>query len=513
MTVIALPRPIGSSDGPPPLRAPVPDEVADDALSIDELGARIVGMAGRLASAMCRWLLLVAAFDARGGSDQFLLPTTARWLSHYCSLSRRTAVEHVRVARALAANPSLAAAMSAGRISFSHARAITRVTELGDADLVADLVMVAEHGTVGQLEDMVRGLRTVERNNAGVDPETVETVSHRWRDDSYLGLSAKLDPEHGALVLSAVDAVARREGISHPAALTRLAEIALASLNADDGPAPSLRGDEYAAVVVHLDASKVRPDAAPDHATEAEPNPGAGVEARSAERGAVALPYARIARGPGLPDATVQRLLCTGRIRAIVTTDGEDETSDRVESRYRWRRGVLDIGANRRLVSDKTFRALLVRDGGCCTVPGCGSRMGLEAHHVRPWFWGGKTIMANLVLLCRAHHHALHHDAFRIQPLGKERFRYLSPDGRKLPERGYPGEVADLAPIEDDYVGVAPDAATTRWDGSRLDRDYAVAALAQRLPSSSRWRMSQPDTTEPAFEPWALPPATRPLIA
>jgi hypothetical protein len=61
-------------------------------------------------------------------------------------------------------------------------------------------------------------------------------------------------------VLSGIDAVARRQGITHPMALTRLAEIGLATLNADDGPAPLLRGDEYAAIVVHLDAQPVRLD-------------------------------------------------------------------------------------------------------------------------------------------------------------------------------------------------------------------------------------------------------------
>ena len=35
--------------------------------SVNELGARIVDGSGRLAAATCRWLLLVAQFDARQG--------------------------------------------------------------------------------------------------------------------------------------------------------------------------------------------------------------------------------------------------------------------------------------------------------------------------------------------------------------------------------------------------------------------------------------------------------------
>lgn len=474
MTVIDLPRSDRVSRAPMDVLESPPDGASDDGLNVEQLGARIVGLAGRLAAGTCRWLLLVAAFDAREGYARFCLASTARWLGHYCGLSNRTAIEHVRVARVLAAHAPLADAMSAGRISFSHARAIARVAELCDARLVAELVEVAEHGTVGQLEDMVRGLRTVHDNAGPLPPEEAERVSHRWRDDSYLGLSAKLDPEHGALLVSAIESVARREKITHAAALTRIAEIALAALNASDGPAPSLRGSEYAAIVVRLDADRI-PTEADDDTDKSQSE----VEDRSRER-RPAQPHARIAKGPGLPDATVKRLLCSGRIRAIVTSDGATEDPD--DSRYRWRSGVLDVGANRRLVSDKQFRALIERDGACCSVPGCRSTAGLEAHHVRHWVYGGKTVMTNLVLLCRAHHHALHEHEFRILALGGARFRYLRADGRELPTSTQRTEFVGSEPaIDAAHHDVAPDAATTRWDGKRLDHDHAIATLAQRL--------------------------------
>lgn len=43
----------------------------DDAFSVDELGSQIVALAGRLAAATCRWLLLVAQFDACGAARLF----------------------------------------------------------------------------------------------------------------------------------------------------------------------------------------------------------------------------------------------------------------------------------------------------------------------------------------------------------------------------------------------------------------------------------------------------------
>jgi hypothetical protein len=399
-------------------------------------------------------LLLIAAFDAREGAYRFGLPSTARWLGYYCGLSQRTAIEHVRVARALAAHPPLADAMSNGWLSFSQVRAISRVAELG-ARLVEELIQIAEHGTVAQLEDTVRGLRTVDSVEHPVQASEREAVTHRWREDSLWGMSAKLDPEHGALVQSAIDTVARREGLTQPQALTRIAEIALATLNQGAAPAPTLRGDEHAAIVVHLDAAAV----------PAQPPEPDNPAARSAER---TRPTARIAHGCGLPDTVVQRLACTGRVRTVLQTrDGQ-------------RINPLDIGASRRLVTDKQYRALLLRDGGC-THPGCLNHTNLEAHHVRHWLDGGPTIMANLVLLCRRHHHALHDGQFRIVALGHGRFRFDRDDGKQLARHIDPWARTNTTPIDDEHPNIAPDAATTRWDGSRLNRDYAVTTLAQFL--------------------------------
>ncbi len=49
---------------------------------------------------------------------------------------------------------------------------------------------------------------------------------------------------------------------------------------------------------------------------------------------------------------------------------------------------------------------LAVRDGGC-VFPGCDRPLAwCDAHHLRHWLHGGPTDLANLVLLCRAHHRA-----------------------------------------------------------------------------------------------------------
>ena len=190
-------------------------------------------------------------------------------------------------------------------------------------------------------------------------------------------------------------------------------------------------------------------------------------------------PWARIAGGPGLPDRVIRRLLCSGRIRTVLyASDGGDAGTSALG---RAQRAVLDLGRSHRVVSKRLFRALLLRDGGCA-YPGCGAQHGLEAHHVRHWLFGGRTDLKNLVLLCRVHHHAHHDGEFLIVPLGQHRFRFQRADGVILPEHVDPSTLTSTAaPIEADHADVAPDAATTRWDGTNLDHHYAIAALAQRL--------------------------------
>src|SRR5450755_3770584 len=133
-------------------------------LSLDELGQRIIDLSGRLAATTCRWLVLVADFDAREGYLSFGLTSSAQWLTHACGIAHRTAVEHVRVGRSLRLYPRLADEMGAGRLSYSQVRAISRIAEPGEHVLVDDLVEAVRHGTVAKLEVLVRGLRTVDHN-------------------------------------------------------------------------------------------------------------------------------------------------------------------------------------------------------------------------------------------------------------------------------------------------------------------------------------------------------------
>ena len=87
---------------------------------------------------------------------------------------------------------------------------------------------------------------------------------------------------------------------------------------------------------------------------------------------------------------------------------------------------ILDLGRLRRLFSPAQRKAMAVRDQRCraegCDIPAAWC----EAHHAAaPWSAGGRTDLADGVLLCSWHHHRAHdhrYDARRL-PSGDVRFR------------------------------------------------------------------------------------------
>ncbi len=99
----------------------------------------------------------------------------------------------------------------------------------------------------------------------------------------------------------------------------------------------------------------------------------------------------------------------------------------------------LDLGRTSRVVTPAQRTALAVRDGGC-VFPGCARPLAwCEAHHLRHWLHGGPTDLANLALLCRAHHRAVHEGGWRLtrhQPDG--RFTATPPYRRHPTSRGHP---------------------------------------------------------------------------
>ena len=85
-SIFASARPPSDVAAPPPEPARVP---------LERLEAEICELAGHLAAATCRFLVLLADFDARRGWASWEMSSCAQWLSWKCQLSSGTARCHV----------------------------------------------------------------------------------------------------------------------------------------------------------------------------------------------------------------------------------------------------------------------------------------------------------------------------------------------------------------------------------------------------------------------------------
>jgi hypothetical protein len=119
--------------------------------------------------------------------------------------------------------------------------------------------------------------------------------------------------------------------------------------------------------------------------------------------------FAELASGEEITAEQARRLACNAEIVPVVL-GGRSE--------------ILDQGRGRRLFSAAQRKAMAIRDRRCradgCTIPAAWC----EAHHVHPWSRGGRTDLADGVLLCSWHHHRAHDSRFTTArlPSGDLRF-------------------------------------------------------------------------------------------
>ncbi|MEO7131821.1 MAG: DUF222 domain-containing protein [Dermatophilaceae bacterium] len=100
--------------------------------------------------------------------------------------------------------------------------------------------------------------------------------------------------------------------------------------------------------------------------------------------------------GAALTASIVRRLACQAAIIPVVLGSSSEP---------------LDVARKQRFVTRAMRLALNLRDKGCswrgCSTPATWC----DAHHVLPWYQGGRTMLRNFALLCSRHHHYVHsHD-------------------------------------------------------------------------------------------------------
>ncbi len=241
------------------------DRTGSRRLSLDQLEHQICELAAHIAAATCRWLMLIAEFDEREGWAEWGVHSCAHWLSWRCSITPRTARDHVRVARRLTELPLIREAFGCGELTYSKVRALARVAT---EETETALLEIARHATGAQLEKLVRGYHGALRASVGAAQLAHERrfMSWHWDDDGSLRLDARLTADEGALVLAALNAAegppqenqdAQENRDARQTRADALVSLARSGLASDGADRPA--GDPCE-LVVHVDADSLAAD-------------------------------------------------------------------------------------------------------------------------------------------------------------------------------------------------------------------------------------------------------------
>ena len=157
--------------------------------NLDQLEEDIISLSSHINATEYEFLVLVREFDLRQGWKPYHFNNCAEWLNMKCGIAPGTAREKMRVANALFDLEATSEAFQKGELSYSKARALTRVATPHNEHKLLDHAIPA---TALQVENHCRELRNVQREVSTVDANRL----HRQR---YLSRSLHGD---GSMTIS-----------------------------------------------------------------------------------------------------------------------------------------------------------------------------------------------------------------------------------------------------------------------------------------------------------------------
>jgi len=278
--------------------------------------------------------------------------------------SPHTAVERLRVARALVELPLIAEALENGELKHSAVRELTRVAS---SDTEAEWLEAVQGKSLREIEPMVVGRKQGSRPTDPPEP------SLRRRK-----LTLELQPETYEMFRQAQAVLAEVHG-------HRLSpeEMLVAMLRMVVEPASAVGGQ----------------DAQGDQGTQVPQDTRATQDAQSAPRPAYQIAIRTC------PDCKRSWQYGGGR---DIEIGAQVVERARCDAEYL---GSLDAEVPARKTATLTKRMrehVFARDGYACTVPGCRRVTGLDIHHIQFQEHGGGHEPSNLTLACNLHHAAIH---------------------------------------------------------------------------------------------------------
>ncbi|MFM9878092.1 MAG: DUF222 domain-containing protein [Rhodoglobus sp.] len=392
--------------------------VTEHRRATDTLAAHLAGEIARRSSRDDGYAGLAQrnGFPSAGAFLQTLSPVTATEASQLIA-----AGELMAVAPATLWEAALADALAAGSVSIAAADAIRRgLAPVADsapaADLLAEVQRLLARVSSVSIDELRREARTARDriDEAGIARREKQRRDlrylKRWiRDDGMYQGAFLLDPEAGLHLFTALDAImAPRRAVRF---VDERAQAQADALVADPRTDQQIEADALTDIV--------------RLAVDSDPRKLFGAR-RPAVRVVVTEATLSAPGGHGFLEgdpqpvsrATVDRHLCDTGFIGIKF----DRTLN-----------ILDLGRLQRLFSEAQRLAISIRDGGCifpnCTKP----PSACEVHHITPWHNGGRTDVADGVLLCRHHHMLLHNNHWQII---RDRDKYwLKPPATEDPQQ------------------------------------------------------------------------------
>ena len=476
------------------------DDVTDlSAISTDELESMISRLSADLNAATYRQLVMIAEFDRRRGWGDDGVRSCAHWLNWRIGISLGAAREKLRVAHGLAKLPKTCEAFASGKLSYSKARAITRVGNIHNEEC---LLSYARYGTASQLDKTVNLYRrqfdsagqpmvgyhqadlppdpeadpsqmsdserfNIENQGAMHNDDYRELTSY-WDEHGCFVIRARLTAEQGALVQKAIDAAAESIKAAEPSVDSASHALEAEKPDLDTGRLDIQRQASRRADAFVLMAEALLRDTKvacnTDDRYQVVVHVDSNVLSKQEFEKQDGSPDCFINHQVGLPVETARRLSCSCKIVTALTDNGEP----------------LSIGRSSRAITTAIKRALNIRDR-FCVFPGCDCHLHLEAHHIVHWANGGITSLDNLINVCHWHHKLLHEGQYSVERLKDGQLLFRRPDGRLLTFEPINNgdEVCNIANINSELPAIADE--PWSWCGDSMDYDLALFAMASHV--------------------------------
>jgi hypothetical protein len=401
--------------------------VRDVPAPLGQVPTRLAALAHASAELRGIYLRDLAQAERDGAPSAAGCRSTADLLVEHAGIGVSRARADAGQARRLSGLPGLLEAVAAGDLTLVAANLLARAWAALPEQLRDDATAAALLD-LGRLLDQADLQAKVDELLAALQPEVTDDALAAAHDAGELDLvdvgaetrlRAHTDAVTGEWLREVLDAVAEKDrGLADErTAGQRRLDALLACVRAAVETPVVPQGDAapLLVVVATVDDLLRTCDVAPDVPAPADALADlfSSLTDRSGASPDAPEPWtARTRGGVPLGPRTLSRLACSARLtRLVLSPLGHP----------------LDSSPTARQLSRRERRALEHRAGYRCQRAGCGRPARCcVPHHVEPWAVGGDTVLANIVLLCEACHHALHDgqktleltDGSRIGPRG-----------------------------------------------------------------------------------------------